>query len=600
MRDSKSVGQRTIYNVLSMALHGAPQLKLQGAIELGTSYGSGRGFVNAEAAVTRAIQEQSAISFGSGFVSGLGGILTLPVAVPAALFASWMLAARLSFVVARLYGHDVYEAEVATAVLSCVADRRSASEVRGQVHGSSSLSFFTEEDVDGDGQVEEEEEAKEEEEVEAAGAGATGSSAKLESLKATLAAKKKAKAKAKEEKTGKKPLSKNARSAARLAAQEAYRKEINRAVQLQRAQGVVDDGAAVNAAKATAMRAGNAIGWRVFQREMAKQAAEEMAARTVTRAWTEAVPVVSGFICGAVDCYFVNQAGSFAQEVFRPMGEGESFESKTDAKETGDDRGTGEWLPRALSTDSHAASRKYGVKIVRVEEEKEPAGAAGAEARAGIEGTDDDLASVRREERVERIIEYYGRHDPSKATWDNANKLLSKYTTEQINQNLTEKYKEPLDLDVLPLVPPSAHEEVTEEAKEEAKEDAKEGAPPAVQTVLLKAGIRYTKEIICPSNSIVRLKLGAGSASADSGAGGSSDSSSSGYSVGVEMRYVPASAPKVQCEIMPWHRRTLLGWPRGLHVDVKVETRGKVLVVFDNRDGWVSKTIAFQIAAASE
>jgi hypothetical protein len=35
------------------------------------------------------------------------------------------------------------------------------------------------------------------------------------------------------------------------------------------------------------------------------------------RAWTEAVPVVSGFICGAVDCYFVSAAGAFAESVFQ-------------------------------------------------------------------------------------------------------------------------------------------------------------------------------------------------------------------------------------------------------------------------------------------
>jgi curved DNA-binding protein CbpA len=645
MRDSKSVGQRTIFNLLTMALHGAPQLKLQGAIELGTSYGVGRGFANVEAAVTRAMQEQSAISFGSGFVSGLGGIITLPVAVPAALFASWMLAARLSFVVARLYGHDVYEAEVATAVLSCVADRRSASEVRGQVHGSSSLSFVTgDEDDEGgggedvSGRDEEggdaeggedqagkkaETEGKEEEDMQEEGleagkeevGAAAASGAKLDQLKAKLAAreeekrakakeakKKEKEAKAKEAKANK-PLSNNARSAARQAAQEAYRKEINRAVQLQRAQGVVDDGAAVNAAKATAMRAGNAIGWRVFQREMAKQAAEEMAARTVTRTWTEAVPVVSGFICGAVDCYFVNAAGTFAQEVFRNLGEGESFESAADTKEVGDDRGTGAWLPRALANGSSTATKKYGVKIVRVEETKGGAGdstdstqaAAGAGGEAGCGDSD---ASARREERVEKVMEYYSRHDPEKATWTNANKLLAKYSPEQIVQTLEEKYGERLEFGARPPVPPGDVEEV----KEEAKEEAKEGAVAIVQTVVLKAGMRFQKEVMCPANSVCRLKLGAGSdGGVDSGAAGAAgDSSSSGYSMGVEMRYVPASTPTVQCEVMPWHRRTLCSWPAGLHVDVEVGTRGKVVVIFDNRDGWVSKTIAFQVGAVSE
>jgi hypothetical protein len=48
----------------------------------------------------------------TGFLSGVGGIVTLPVAVPAALFASWLIAARLALCIAHLHGFDVFAPEV--------------------------------------------------------------------------------------------------------------------------------------------------------------------------------------------------------------------------------------------------------------------------------------------------------------------------------------------------------------------------------------------------------------------------------------------------------------------------------------------------------
>ena len=48
---------------------------------------------------------------------GLGGVLTLPVAVPSALGASWVIQARMVAAIAGIYGHDIRSDRVRTLVL---------------------------------------------------------------------------------------------------------------------------------------------------------------------------------------------------------------------------------------------------------------------------------------------------------------------------------------------------------------------------------------------------------------------------------------------------------------------------------------------------
>lgn len=63
------------------------------------------------------IRWESTKNFSTGFVSGLGGLATLPAAVPASLGASWVVQARLAGAIAAIHGHDVREDRVRTLVL---------------------------------------------------------------------------------------------------------------------------------------------------------------------------------------------------------------------------------------------------------------------------------------------------------------------------------------------------------------------------------------------------------------------------------------------------------------------------------------------------
>lgn len=53
----------------------------------------------------------------SGFTTGIGGVLTLPVTVPADIAVFYMLSARMSGAIAILRGHDINSEEVRSAIL---------------------------------------------------------------------------------------------------------------------------------------------------------------------------------------------------------------------------------------------------------------------------------------------------------------------------------------------------------------------------------------------------------------------------------------------------------------------------------------------------
>lgn len=60
-----------------------------------------------EEAVDSVIKWKTAYAAGTGFVTGLGGITALPVAIPASLAASYALGANTSATIAILRGYDL-------------------------------------------------------------------------------------------------------------------------------------------------------------------------------------------------------------------------------------------------------------------------------------------------------------------------------------------------------------------------------------------------------------------------------------------------------------------------------------------------------------
>ena len=141
MSSDASSGTRALTALLRLALDGR-----EGAGSDGTRVSSARALARAhrprdvdedEALTTEALfrsgdalrARATAQNFGSGFVAGLGGVLTLPIAIPAQLAATTFTSLRLALALAILAGKDPLEPSVAAkAIAAALGSAGSASE----------------------------------------------------------------------------------------------------------------------------------------------------------------------------------------------------------------------------------------------------------------------------------------------------------------------------------------------------------------------------------------------------------------------------------------------------------------------------------------
>lgn len=112
--------------VYERALAGAPGLN--GATELATSYRTRHG--SEEAAIDALILYQSGAASVAGFVTGLGGAITLPIALPAHFASALYIQVRLIAAIAHLRGHDIESEEVKALVFACVAGSAAANKLK--------------------------------------------------------------------------------------------------------------------------------------------------------------------------------------------------------------------------------------------------------------------------------------------------------------------------------------------------------------------------------------------------------------------------------------------------------------------------------------
>lgn len=108
------------------AVQGVPGL--EGAEELARDY-AGR-YAATEEAVARLIATQSAKAGLAGFVTGCGGAISLPVAIPANLLGTLYIQLRLVAAIAQLRGHDLQSQEVRTLALACMTGSKAAGTLK--------------------------------------------------------------------------------------------------------------------------------------------------------------------------------------------------------------------------------------------------------------------------------------------------------------------------------------------------------------------------------------------------------------------------------------------------------------------------------------
>lgn len=122
MADSdESNALRVVKWVTERAIEGVPPLS--SAESLAQEYLIDSSYPDDEERIESLINWETSKNFTTGFVTGLGGVLTLPLTIPAGLGASWVVQARMSAAIARIAGHDIGSDRVRTFVaLSLLGD----------------------------------------------------------------------------------------------------------------------------------------------------------------------------------------------------------------------------------------------------------------------------------------------------------------------------------------------------------------------------------------------------------------------------------------------------------------------------------------------
>ena len=111
------VGQDLAGWILDQALDGIG--RLPSASDLADEY-KRQPYANDAERVQTLIRWAVAKNAATGFVTGLGGVLTLPVAIPASLAASLAIQAPMVAAIAEIYGHDSKHDHVRTQILLCM------------------------------------------------------------------------------------------------------------------------------------------------------------------------------------------------------------------------------------------------------------------------------------------------------------------------------------------------------------------------------------------------------------------------------------------------------------------------------------------------
>lgn len=116
--EEPAAGQLAIF-LLEQGIRGFGPLS--SAETLAAEYLADTKFRDDDARVAALINRETGKNFTTGFLAGLGGFVTLPVAVPAALAASWVVQARMVAALARIYGHSLEDERVRTKILLSLA-----------------------------------------------------------------------------------------------------------------------------------------------------------------------------------------------------------------------------------------------------------------------------------------------------------------------------------------------------------------------------------------------------------------------------------------------------------------------------------------------
>ena len=91
---------------------------LSSAEDLAQEYLIDTGYPDHEERIESLINWETTKNFTTGFITGLGGLLILPVSLPAGFGASWIVQARMAAAIAYIAGHDIHSDRVQTFIVA--------------------------------------------------------------------------------------------------------------------------------------------------------------------------------------------------------------------------------------------------------------------------------------------------------------------------------------------------------------------------------------------------------------------------------------------------------------------------------------------------
>lgn len=115
--------------IIQLGIKGAPGLT--GAKELGNKYLDDTAFESNMDRINALAKWEGRKNFTSGFLTSLGGIITLPVSVPAALGVNWILQTRMVAAMAHIGGFDIDDPPVRMSIALCLLGK-SGKEILNQ------------------------------------------------------------------------------------------------------------------------------------------------------------------------------------------------------------------------------------------------------------------------------------------------------------------------------------------------------------------------------------------------------------------------------------------------------------------------------------
>ena len=122
-----ALGERLVAQVVELGIGGAGPLSP--AVEVAEQHLVSAGG-DREEAIQRLVATHVRLAAASGFVTGLGGLATLPVTLPAALAGLYVVATRMTAGIAHLRGYEIETDEVRSAVLVALLGSAGAAALR--------------------------------------------------------------------------------------------------------------------------------------------------------------------------------------------------------------------------------------------------------------------------------------------------------------------------------------------------------------------------------------------------------------------------------------------------------------------------------------